>query len=312
MIENTEQTQPEEENISISVEGDTEAQQPQDELDEYTKGVTKRINKLNQRNRQTEERAKQLESLVQQQDNELRRLRGVAQEQVSKALDKEEESLKAKEAQVDDIYRKAMQQGDADLLTKADSLKNEIAIAKEKVRVQKNKQQEAPQEQYVEQQQYQPQQQQPQPAQPTPQAAQWHERNSWYGDMDNEEHSEATQFAYFHHNNLIHEGYEPDSDDYYEALDQRIKRAYPNLASSGNNQNDRGSESTTSKPTVQRVAGASVGGGRTKTQGNNDGVRFAQSEIDRLEKLRPANMNQEAWLKLVAKEKLKQQQREAM
>ena len=157
MIENTEQTQPEEENISISVEEDAEAQQPQDELDEYTKGVTKRINKLNQRNRQTEERAKQLESLVQQQDNELRRLRGVAQEQASKALDKEEESLKAKEAQVDDIYRKAMQQGDADLLTKADSLKNEIAIAKEKVRVQKNKQQEAPQEQYVEQQQYQPQ-----------------------------------------------------------------------------------------------------------------------------------------------------------
>ena len=153
MIENTEQTQPEEENISISVEEDAEAQQPQDELDEYTKGVTKRINKLNQRNRQTEERAQQLESLVQQQDNELRRLRGVAQEQASKALDKEEESLKAKEAQVDDIYRKAMQQGDADLLTKADSLKNEIAIAKEKVRVQKNKQQEAPQEQYVEQQQ---------------------------------------------------------------------------------------------------------------------------------------------------------------
>ena len=42
MIENTEQTQPEEENISISVEEDAEAQQPQDELDEYTKGVTKR------------------------------------------------------------------------------------------------------------------------------------------------------------------------------------------------------------------------------------------------------------------------------
>ena len=142
MIENTEQTQPEEENISISVVEDAEAQQPQDELDEYTKGVTKRINKLNQRNRQTEERAQQLESLVQQQDNELRRLRGVANEQSAKALDKEEESLKAKEAQVDDIYRKAMQQGDADLLTKADSLKNEIAIAKEKVRVQKNKQQE--------------------------------------------------------------------------------------------------------------------------------------------------------------------------
>ena len=99
MIENTEQTQPEEENISISVEEDAEAQQPQDELDEYTKGVTKRINKLNQRNRQTEERAQQLETLVQQQDNELRRLRGVAQEQASKALDKEEETLKAKEAQ---------------------------------------------------------------------------------------------------------------------------------------------------------------------------------------------------------------------
>ena len=53
---------------------------------------------------------------------------------------KEEEALKSKESQIDDIYRKAIQSGDADLISKADTLKNDIAIQKEKLRVAKSRQ----------------------------------------------------------------------------------------------------------------------------------------------------------------------------
>jgi hypothetical protein len=42
-----------------------------------------------------------------------------------------------------------------------------------------------------------------------------------------------------------------------------------------------------------------------------DGVRFTNSEIDRISGLKPHNMTDEQWLKIVAKEKQKIQAREA-
>jgi len=139
MIENTnqEQAQPEEE-FAIEVTEDpveqteAEAAPESDELETYTKSVSKRINKLNAKTRQAEERAAQLEQLAMQKEQELQQYRQYAQQQQVTVLEKEEEALKSKEAQVDDIYRKAVQAGDPDLMSKADSLKNDIAIQKEK------------------------------------------------------------------------------------------------------------------------------------------------------------------------------------
>ena len=51
------------------------------------------------------------------------------------------------------------------------------------------------------------QQQAQQPVEPTEQAKKWHAKNSWYGNADDEEHTQATQFAYFTHFNLINEGF---------------------------------------------------------------------------------------------------------
>ena len=41
------------------------------------------------------------------------------------------------------LYKKAHASGDADLISKADSLKNEVAIQKEKLKIAKQKQEEA-------------------------------------------------------------------------------------------------------------------------------------------------------------------------
>ena len=196
-------------------------------------------------------------------------------------------------------------------MSKADSLKNDIAIKKEKLRVAKSRQQPQenyqPMEQYAPQQQMQPQQQEE--PQPTQEALSWHEKNPWYGDGDNEEHLEATQFAYFTHYNLINEGFEPDSDEYYDALDNRVSRVYPNLSKSVGNDTDA-AEETGQRPAVQRVASAQPSG-RPQTRGRKNGVQFTSSELERLRGLKPHNMTEEAWLKAVAKEKQKVAQREA-
>jgi hypothetical protein len=68
---------------------------------------------------------------------------------------------------------------------------------------------------------------------PTEEALTWHERNQWYGNGEDQEHLQATQFAYFTHFNLINEGFEPDSDDYYGELDTRVGKVYPTLVDAG-------------------------------------------------------------------------------
>ena len=296
-------------------EGQEVKSSAEDELENYTKSVSKRINKLNAKNKQAEDRAIQLEHIAVAKEQELQQYRAYTAQQDNVVLSKESEALQAKEAQIDDVYKKAVQSGDADLMSKATTLKNDISIQKERHRVQLARAQNQAQSQVQAQDQGQYQtyneqqgQQQQKPVEPTSEALTWHERNQWYGDGENPENLQATQFAYFTHFNLINEGFEPDSDEYYGALDTRVGKVYPNLVtaeSSGNNAVQNGS-----RPAVQRVSSSASPSGRQQTRGNRSGVTFSNSEVERLKGLKPHNMNMETWLRHVAKEKQKISARE--
>ena len=321
MIENNQAEElPENEEIEIEIvddppEGEEVKSSSEDELENYTKSVSKRINKLNAKNKQAEDRAIQLEHIAVAKEQELQQYRAYTAQQDNVVLSKESEALQAKEAQIDDVYKKAVQSGDADLMSKATTLKNDISIQKERHRVQLARAQNQAQSQVQAQDQGQYQtyneqqgQQQQKPVEPTSEALTWHERNQWYGDGENPENLQATQFAYFTHFNLINEGFEPDSDEYYGALDTRVGKVYPNLVtaeSSGNNAVQNGS-----RPAVQRVSSSASPSGRQQTRGNRSGVTFSNSEVERLKGLKPHNMNMETWLRHVAKEKQKISARE--
>jgi hypothetical protein len=310
MIENANQA--EEQEIEISVEDDAVVENQanqEDELENYTKSVSKRINKLNAKTRAAEERAQMAEQIAQQREAEIQALRNHSQIQAGTVLQKEEEAIAAKEQQADDLYKKAVQSGDADLMSKADTLKSDLSIQKEKHRLAKNRQDQQL-AQYQQQLQSQPVQQQAQPiVEPTNEALSWYENNKWYGDAEDQGNLEATQYAYFQHYNLINEGHEPDSDEYYEELNNRIYKVYPHLQNANVESKDAQVEA---KPSVQRVASATVGSGRQKTQGKKNGVTFSKSEVERLRGLKPHNMSEEAWLKKVAAEKQRIASREAM
>lgn len=296
-------------------EGQEVKSSSEDELENYTKSVSKRINKLNAKNKQAEDRAIQLEHIAVAKEQELQQYRAYTAQQDNVVLSKESEALQAKEAQIDDVYKKAVQSGDADLMSKATTLKNDISIQKERHRVQLARAQSQAQSQVQAQDQGQYQtyneqqgQQQQKSVEPTSEALTWHERNQWYGDGENPENLQATQFAYFTHFNLINEGFEPDSDEYYGALDTRVGKVYPNLVtaeSSGDNAVQNGS-----RPAVQRVSSSASPSGRQQTRGNRSGVTFSNSEVERLKGLKPHNMNMETWLRHVAKEKQKISARE--
>ena len=285
--------QPEVEDIEVEV---TETDAPEqgasssndDELENYTKSVSKRINKLNARNRETEERAAQLEAALRQKEAEVHAYYQHATQAQQNLLAKEEETVEIKEREANELYKKAHASGDAELMSKADTLKSELALQKEKVRIAKQRQ-----DQQLNTQQ-QPQVQQAQPTQqvapPSEKALNWKENNPWF-----DQNLEATAWAEHVHNTLAGEGYDLESDEYYNELSDRIYKVYPDLRSDNAEQNE-------DRPAVQRVASASVGS-RQKTQGKENGVRFTKSEVETLQGLKPHGMSDEAWLKSVAKEK---------
>jgi len=299
-IEEQNQIQPEVEDIEVEV---TESQEvskeasSDDELENYTKGVSKRINKLNERKRAAEEKAAALEAALQQREQEVHAYYNQALQSQNSLLAKEEETINLKEREANELYKKAHGAGDAELMSKADSLKNEVSIQKEKVRIAKQRQEQT----YAQSQQnyyQQPAQEQQVQVQPTQEALEWKSKNNWFG-----EEPEATQYAQYIHVNLVNEGFEPDSTEYYNELNNRVYKIYPDLRSDN-------AEQSEGRPAVQRVASTSPGS-RQKTQGKKNGVQFSKTEVDRLRGLKPHGMTEEAWLKSVAKEKQRIASREA-
>jgi len=108
-----------------------------------------------------------------------------------------------------------------------------LTIEEERLRINKaRKEEEAPQvqEQVQPQQQQVPQQPQDQqyqynvpPPQPDTKAQTWAEKNEWFGTDER-----MTNAAFITHRELVeNEGYDPSSDEYYEEVDNRMRRDFP-------------------------------------------------------------------------------------
>jgi len=107
---------------------------------------------------------------------------------------------------------------------------------------------------------------QQQPRRPDPKAESWAQRNSWFGD------DEAMTYAAFGvHKKLVEdEGFDPQSDDYYNELDQRMRAEFPHKLNGG------------SKRPAQTVASVS-----RNTSGRSSGkkVRLTPSQVAIAKKL---------------------------
>ena len=312
MSENNENQEKQVEEVEVDIQEDaaveSQTASPDDELDNYTKSVSKRINKKNAQVKAAEDRAAYFEQIARQQQEQLSVYQQSYQAQEETVLQKEEEALEAKEREAADLYKRAVESGDADLMSKADDLKGDLRIQKEKIKVAKRRREQAPQSQQVDPSYYQqPAAQQQEAVQPTEEALGWYENNKWYGDQEDPANLEATQYAFFQHNMLINEGFEPDSEDYYGELNNRIYKVYPHLQSAGG-----GDGQKDDRPSVQRVASASVGSRQQTRSNKKNGVTFSKSEVERLRGLKPHNMSEQDWLKRVAQEKQKIAQREAV
>ena len=265
-----EEETPTEEVVDTTAQEDTAPSSDDEEMEQYSESVKKRINRLTKKMREAERERDESISYAQKVQAEAEQIRQRMQNLDQGFMAEHGQRLDLQREQAEAALKRAVELGDADGTVAAQKALTDVTIASNNyAQAQRQAQpQPQPQAQAVPQPQAQPQAQAA-PQRPDPKAEQWAEKNSWFGN------DEAMTFAAFGiHKKLIEdEGFDPQSDDYYNELDSRIKREFPHKF---------GEEQDTSRKPAQNVAGVSRS---TKTGRNSKRVRLSQTQVAIAKKL---------------------------
>ena len=194
-----------------------------EDLSEYSESVKKRISKLTNRFRE-EERQKQsalefAESVKKQNDDLKARLDKLDTNYVGEV----DNRVTAQAQAAKEAYKKALETGDADALYEAQSNISRIAMEEARLKDLKARQEEKKATEINGATPPPPQTPPPPPQKPDPRAEQWAQENEWFG-----KDQTMTYAAFGVHKQLIEsEGFDPNTEEYYTELDNRIKSEFP-------------------------------------------------------------------------------------
>ena len=243
-----------------------EADSSEDQFQKAESATQKRIDRLTKKMREAERREQEAIKYaqgVQQESNQLKqRIQNLDTNYVSEYSNRVSTQMQQAEA----ALARAIEVGDAAATVEAQRALTNLAIqadraAQAKLQSERARQQQAAAAQY--------QARQPMPAQqpkrPDKKAEEWALRNSWFGS------DEAMTYAAFGiHKKLVEEeGFDPQSDDYYTELDNRIASKF-----------NTGATATNKRP-AQTVVGAT----RNTSGRSGKKVRLTPSQVAIAKKL---------------------------
>ena len=226
------------------------------ELDQYSEGVKKRIDKLTARLRETQRReqaALEYAKSVQARATQLeQQYMTVDSERLGEANGRVQTQVVA----LKQIIRKAREEGDIDTETEAQQRLTSLTMEQSQITAAtQQREQQVQQWNYQQQQAAQQAAQQPQvqvQQEVDPRVEDWAERNPWYG-----RDTAMTHAAWGIHRQLIQsEGFDPNSNEYYDELDNRLKQTFPQKLGGGQQ-----AQTNRSARLVQTVAPASRSSG---------------------------------------------------
>ena len=196
----------------------------EEELEDYSQSVQRRIDKLTKKMREAERREQAAIDYAKKVQEENKNLQATTMTTSRERVTSDEAQIQSTEALLNTAYQQAIEQQDVTKQVEAQQKMAQLAIEKERLRLRKNKldQQEAakPTEQpSVEQIVNQPQQQQ---SQPDPRAQEWAQDNKWFGTD-----KAMTYTAMSLHDEIVNEGFDASSDEYYNEIDRRIRKEFP-------------------------------------------------------------------------------------
>ena len=247
-----------------------ETQDQSEEMDQYSDKVKKRIDKLTFKVREAEREREAALTFAQNVQKELADAKKKTYD-IDKGYMSESEVRNKMAA---DLARqnliKAREAGDYGLEEEARAALTKLDLEAERIRVTKSKKEQEyedfQKELEKEQQGYsQPTTERPQPSQ---KALAWAEKNTWF-----RSDAEMTDYAQRIHRGLVAEGFDTESDDYYNELTNRVKNKFPESFEDSD-------QATRSTKIAQPVASAS----RSATTGRKS-VKLTASQVKIAKKL---------------------------
>jgi hypothetical protein len=233
-----------------------------DELKTYSEGVQKRIAKLTRKmreaERQKEEALSYAQSIKSERDNLQSRFVKADKSYVSEFETRVKSNMEAARS----ALRTAIEAGDVDAQVKAQE--QMATLNADAVRLASLKSQQETEPQVEKQVNVSPSQAE-QPVRTDPKAEAWAARNSWFGND-----TAMTYTAFDMHKTLVEkEGYDPQSDEYYEEIDKRLRVEFPQKF-------DKVADTTTEKAKpAQTVASAR----RPANTGRRKTVKLTPSQV---------------------------------
>ena len=260
--------------VEVSTGGDDDdgEQQPlaaseEDNFDKAENATQKRIDRLTKKMREAERQREEAIKYAQGVQTEAEKLKKRMDALDNSYVNEYSTRVETQMGTAEQELARAIEIGDTNGVIEAQRKITSLAIENDRAK-QAKMQQERYAQQVAAQQQQQVQQPMPQqqPRRPDPKAEQWAQRNSWFGD------DEAMTYAAFGvHKKLVEdEGFDPQSDEYYNELDKRMATEFPHKLNGG------------SKRPAQTVASVS-----RNTSGRSSGkkVRLTPSQVAIAKKL---------------------------
>ena len=256
---------------TLSVEQGKKAGPAEEELEDYSGKVKKRIDKLTARLRETqrrEEAALEYAKNVQQQNQ---RLEQVFQQTDTQRLEEMQNRVGTQMVALKHVIKKAREEGDIDTETEAQQRLTTMVMEQQRLNATTNdRKRQAANPRQVEQ----PEIFRKRQPEPDIRAEEWAEQNTWFGT-----NTVMTHTVRGIHMDLVQkEGFDPSSDEYYSEIDRRMSQIFPSeYGIEPTQQNNR-----TNRP-VQTVAPA------TRSSGVNNSarrsVRLSPSQVAIAKKL---------------------------
>jgi len=221
---------PDPETEAVTTEVKTDETASSEEMEDYGKKVQSRIDKLTKKLRESERREQAAIQYAQGVQGEAEQIRSKARTLDAGYVGEFASRVEAETVDAKKALKTAIEVGDADAQAEAQQKLARLAIENERVKSTQAQRERLKKEMAARgvnpNQPQMPQQplQQPQmpPPPPDPKAEDWAEKNKWFGE---DEPMTLTSFSI--HRKLMEEGFDPQSDSYYNEIDKRMKDTFP-------------------------------------------------------------------------------------
>tara|TARA_B100000282_G_scaffold292854_1_gene267218 strand:+ start:229 stop:1257 length:1029 start_codon:yes stop_codon:yes gene_type:complete len=208
------ETKPEEKK---EVKEDKPVDNLKDESTNYQKRINKLVYQVNEAKRREKAATDYAKGLQKKYDTTIKKYDALDQ----KNLKEFDARVDAQREQVKVSLKQAIEANDSQKIMEANDALTKLAVEKEKARLEmENREQlQQQQKQNVE---AKPKETPSEPPQITPRAKEWAEKNKWFG-----EDKIMTDAAVSIHQQVVQEGIEVDSDEYYNEVNSRIGKYFP-------------------------------------------------------------------------------------